>query len=59
MSQAEERFMDSRHLMERQIRDFHESCQEIEIDNAGFAEDVIAAITEATDGAVVLEDWYG
>lgn len=58
MSQAEEKFMLNRDQMTAAIRNFHDSCQEIEIDNEGFAEDVIAAVVEATDGVVVLDDWY-
>jgi hypothetical protein len=55
---AEAKFMEARRVMEHRIMDFYESCQEIGIDNEGFAGDVIAAVDEATGGAVVFDDWY-
>lgn len=58
MSQAEEKFMEVRRAMENSIIVFYESCKEIGLDNEGFAEDVIAAVDEATGGEVVFDDWY-
>lgn len=57
MSQAEENFMENRSKMEYYMTKFYENCQEIGVDNEGFAEDVIAAVIEATGGEVVFEDW--
>ena len=58
MSQAEENFMEARNLMERHISHFYDCCQEIGINNEGFAEDVNEAVEEATGGIVSFEDWY-
>lgn len=57
--EAEERFMGARSLMERHIAHFYDCCKEIDIDNAGFAEDVNAAVEDVTDGEVVFDDWLG
>lgn len=58
MSQAEEKFMEDRSRMEHCIAEFYNSCQAIDLDNKGFAEDVNEAVEEATDGAVCFEDWF-
>ena len=58
MSQAEEKFMEDRSKMTSCITEFYNSCHAIGVDNEGFAEDVIAAINEATNGAVAFDEWY-
>lgn len=52
---AEQLFVDVKARMNYVITEFYEVCQEVKVDNDGFAEDVNEAVAEATNGKVRFE----
>ena len=54
---ADEEFMESRRKMKHTIEDFYEKCGSIGVNGEGFAEDVNAAVEEATEGKVKFDEF--
>lgn len=55
---AEEKFMESKRKMQNAIANFYESCAPIDVDDAGFMDDINDAVKEATADRCAFEDWF-